>query len=103
MAMILSSRETKMCKVNTQIFRYGNSRPTGVTMPSACRMIEWMSHNFFRRGIHHFVYGLCAVVIGITPPTEKQEVPFFFILIGFFLFVTVGVYVFAAYVIPAFK
>lgn len=59
--------------------------------------------NIVRRGIHHFVYGLCGIVIGITPPTEKQEVPFFFILLSFFLFVTVGVYLFAAYVIPAFK
>lgn len=59
--------------------------------------------NIVRRGIHHFVYGLCAVVIGITPPTEKQELPFFFLLLAFFLFVTVGLFVFAVYVIPAFK
>jgi len=59
--------------------------------------------NLIRRAIHHFVYGLCAVVIGITPPNEKQEVPFFFVLLGFFLFVTLGVFLFAVYVIPAFK
>lgn len=59
--------------------------------------------NIVRRGIHHFVFGLCAIVIGITPPTEKQELPFFLVLIAFFLFVTVGLYVFGAYVVPSFK
>jgi hypothetical protein len=59
--------------------------------------------NIVRRGIHHFVYGLCGVVIGITPPTEKQEIPFFLLLVAFFLFLTVGMYFFATVVIPAFK
>jgi len=59
--------------------------------------------NIFRRGIHHFIQGLCAVAIGITPPTEKQEVPFFFILIGVFAFIGLAMYFVATVVTTAFK
>ncbi len=55
--------------------------------------------NFLRRTIHHFIHGLCAVVIGITPPNEKQELPSFFILVGFLLFTAVTMY-FVATVVP---
>jgi hypothetical protein len=48
---------------------------------------------FIRRGIHHFVHGLCAMAIGITPPSEKQEVPFFLALVGFFILVVGMMYV----------
>jgi hypothetical protein len=43
------------------------------------------------------------VAIGITPPTEKQEVPFFFILIGAFLFIGLAMYFVATVVTTAFK
>lgn len=59
--------------------------------------------NFLRRGIHYFIQGLCGVAIGITPPTEKQEVPFFFILIGAFAFIGLGMYLVATLVTTAFK
>lgn len=74
-------------------------------IPFAFDIIDCMAEhqNILRRGIHQFVYGLCGIVIGITPPTEKQEVPFFILLLSFFLFVTVGLFLFAVYVIPAFK
>ena len=55
--------------------------------------------NIFRRGIHHFLYALCALAIGITPPTEKQEVPFFFILVGTVVFIALAMY-FVATVVP---
>jgi len=47
--------------------------------------------------------GLCGVAIGITPPTEKQEVPFFFILIGAFLFIGLAMYLVATVVTTAFQ
>ena len=59
--------------------------------------------NFIRRAIHHFIYGLCSMAIGITPPTEKQEVPFFFILIGALLFIGLAMYFVATFVTTAFK
>jgi hypothetical protein len=55
--------------------------------------------NFLRRGIHHILYALCALAIGITPPTEKQEVPFFLILVGAILFIGLAMY-FVATVVP---
>jgi hypothetical protein len=53
--------------------------------------------NFIRRGIHSLIYGLCAVVIGITPPAEKYEVPFFFGLIGFLVLTALAMYLVATF------
>jgi hypothetical protein len=59
--------------------------------------------SFLRRGVHHLIYGLCATVFGITPPTEKQEVPFLLILIGAFLFIGLAMYFVATVVTTAFQ
>jgi hypothetical protein len=59
--------------------------------------------NFIRRGIHHFIYGLCAMAIGITPPTEKQEVPFFLVIVGFLVFTAVAMYLVATVVPTLFR
>jgi len=57
--------------------------------------------NFLRRWIHTLIYGLCAVVIGITPPAEKYEVPFFFGIVGFLLLTAGAMYLVATYVANA--
>jgi hypothetical protein len=56
-----------------------------------------------RRGIHHLVYGFCAIAVGITPPTEKQEVPFFLILVGGFVFIGLVMYFVATTVTSLFR
>lgn len=57
--------------------------------------------NFLRRWIHTLIYGLCAVVIGITPPAEKHEVPFLLGIIGFLLVTAAVMYLVATYVANA--
>ena len=57
--------------------------------------------NIVRRWIHSFIYGLCAVVIGITPPPEKYEVPFFLGLIGFLALTASAMYLVAVYAASA--
>ena len=57
--------------------------------------------NLLRRWIHTFIYGHGAVVIGITPPAEKNEVPFFFGIIGFLLLTAAVMYLVATYVANA--
>ena len=54
-----------------------------------------------RRWIHSLIYGLCAVVIGITPPAEKNEVPFFFGLMGFVVLTAAVMYLVATFVANA--
>lgn len=57
--------------------------------------------NLLRCWIHSLIYGLCAVVIGITPPAEKYEVPFFFGIIGFLLLTAAAMYLVATYMANA--
>ncbi len=57
--------------------------------------------NFLRRWIHTLIYGLCAVVIGITPPAEKHEVPFLLGIVGFLLLTAAAMYLVATYVANA--
>jgi len=40
-----------------------------------------------RRAIHGFVYSVCAVSLGITPPPEEKEVLFLGLLIGVLLLI----------------
>ncbi|HUN89766.1 MAG TPA: hypothetical protein VMU28_13285 [Terriglobales bacterium] len=57
--------------------------------------------NFLRRGVHSLIYGLCAVVIGITPPAEKYEVPFLLGILGFLVLTAGAMYLVATYVANA--
>ncbi len=40
------------------------------------------SGNIFHRAVHIFVYGLCSVYFGITPPPEEKELRFMGLLLG---------------------
>ncbi len=48
-----------------------------------------------RRAIHHFIYSVCAISLGITPPPEDKELVFLGALAGGFLFIIVIVGLFA--------